>query len=109
MPAPRATALAATMIRPAVPWAASQAAAAPTVAAAGNVIAQATAIRPAGPQRTVVDPRPAPAPYIAPVHTCVVDSGMPRWVEVRMIAALVVSAVKPCVVWMSLIRRPGSG
>jgi hypothetical protein len=40
------------------------------------------------------------------VHTCVVDNGSPRWVEVRITAALVVSAVKPCVVWMVLTRCP---
>ena len=50
--------------------------------------------------------RPAPAPKIDPVHTWVVDNGSPRWVEVRISAVLVVSAVKPWMVWMSLTRLP---
>ena len=40
------------------------------------------------------------------MHTCVVDSGSPRWVEDRITAVLVVSAVKPWIRWMSLTRRP---
>ena len=85
----------ATTITPTVPVAASQEAAAPTIAADGRVKLQASAIRPATPQCTAASRRPAPAPKIEPVHTCVVDSGSPRWVEVRITAALVVSAAKP--------------
>ena len=47
-------------------------------------------------------PRPAPAPKIEPVATCVVESAKPRCEEARMIAALLVSAAKPCGVWISL-------
>ena len=89
-----------------MPVAASHEAAAPTTAAAGRVKLQASTIRPAIPQCTDASRRPAPAPKIEPVHTCVVDSGSPRWVEVRITAALVVSAVKPWTGWMSLTRLP---
>ena len=89
-----------------MPVAASHDAAAPTTAAAGRVKLQASTIRPAMPQCTDASRRPAPAPKIEPVHTCVVDSGSPRWVEVRITAALVVSAAKPWTGWMSLTRLP---
>ena len=78
-----------------MPVPATHEAAAPTTAAAGRVKHQASAIRPATPQCTEPTRRPAPAPKIEPVQTCVVDSGSPRWVELRITAALVVSAPKP--------------
>ena len=77
-----------------MPVAASHDAAAPTTAADGRVKLQASTIRPATPQCTEASRRPAPAPKIEPVHTCVVDSGSPRWVEVRITAVLVVSAAE---------------
>src|SRR4051794_4047782 len=89
-----------------VPVAATHDAAAPTTAADGRVKLQASAIRPAPPQCTEPSRRPAPAPKIEPVHTCVVDNGRPRWVEARITAALVVSALKPWTGWMSLTRLP---
>src|SRR3954449_9685012 len=91
---------------PTVPVAASHEAAAPTTAAEGRVKLQDSTIRPATPQCTDARRRPAPAPKIEPVHTCVVDNGSPRWVEDRITAALVVSAAKPCTTWMSLTRLP---
>src|SRR6478735_6082456 len=95
-----------TTTTPPVPLAATYDVAAPTSAEAGIVTAQATTIRLATPQCTTSDLRPAPAPKIAPVQTCVVDSGMPKWVDVRIRAALVVSAVNPWGAWISVIRLP---
>ncbi len=68
---------------------------APTMPADGMVISHATAIRPATPQRTSAPRRPSPVPRIDPVATWVVDSGRPRWLEVRMIAADDDSAAMP--------------
>ncbi len=39
--------------------------------------------------------RVEPTPAMAPVMTWVVDTGTPRWVEKKMLAALAVSAQKP--------------
>ena len=64
--------------------------------AAGIVISQAIAIRPATAQRTCAPGLPTPDPRIEPVATCVVDSAMPRWLEDKMIAAEAVSAAMPC-------------
>src|SRR4051795_11523521 len=99
MPPARAIPLTATTRTPPVPVAAIHEAAAPMTAADGSVKLQASAIRPATPQCTDAIRRPAPAPKIDPVHTCVVDSGSPRWVEDRMTAVLVASALKPWVGW----------
>src|SRR3982750_3939818 len=68
---------------PAAPAAASHEAAAPTTAAEGRVKLQESAIRPTTPQCTPASRRPAPAPRIEPVPTCVVDSGRPVGVEAR--------------------------
>src|SRR4051812_5426835 len=106
MPEAKAAPVTATTSTPTEPVPASHDAAAPTTAADGRVKLQARAIRPATPQCTDAMRRPAPAPKMEPVHTCVVDSGSPRWVEERITAALVVSALKPCVGWMSLMRLP---
>ena len=76
------------MIVPTVPVPASQAATAPTTAAAGRVSSHATAIWPATLHCTDASLRPAPAPKIEPVATWVVDSAKPRCDEVRMTAAL---------------------
>src|SRR3954447_16826762 len=96
----------ATTATPAGPRAATYEVAAPMRAAAGRVAVQARTMRPARFQWTEVDLRAAPAPKMAPVQTWVVDRGMPRCVEVRMTAALVVSAVNPWGVWMLLMRLP---
>ena len=85
---------------------ATQPATAPTAAAAGRVSSQASAICPATPQRTAASRRPAPAPRIAPVATWVVDSAKPRCDDARMTVAALVSAAKPCGVWISLTRLP---
>ena len=94
------------MIVPTVPVTASQAATAPTAAAAGSVSSHATAIWPATLHCTEASLRPAPAPKIEPVATWVVDRGKPRCDEARITAALLVSAAKPCGVWISLTRLP---
>ena len=39
----------------------------------------------------------APTPATAPVITCVVETGTPRWVAMKMLAALAVSAQKPSI------------
>src|SRR5882757_2479520 len=96
----------ATATVPAVPVAASWVASAPITAEAGRVSSQASAIRRATPHRTVAPRRPRLAPKIEPVATWVVDSGKPRWLEVRITAVVLDSATKPCGLWMSLIRRP---
>src|SRR5215213_10493288 len=106
MPEARAIPVTATTMTPTVPVAASHEAAAPTTAADGRVKLHARTIRPATPQCTDASRRPAPAPKIEPVHTCVVDRGRPRWVEDRITAVLVVSALKPWTGRMSLTRRP---
>jgi hypothetical protein len=94
------------MIVPVTPVPATHAATAPTIAAAGRVNSHARAICPATPHCTDASRRPAPAPKIAPVATWVVDSAKPRWDEARMTVAALVSAAKPCGVWMSLTRLP---
>src|ERR1041384_4976879 len=96
MPEASATPVTATRITPKVPVPATQEAAAPITAAEGRVKLQASTIRPAIPQCTEASRRPAPAPKIEPVQTWVVDNGRPRWLELRITAALVVSALKPC-------------
>src|SRR5689334_25223783 len=84
MPDASATPLTATTSTPVVPVAASHDAAAPTTAADGRVKLQASTIRPATPQFTEASLRPALTPKIEPVQTWVVESGSPRWLEVRI-------------------------
>ncbi|CAG7587339.1 hypothetical protein E143388_02627 [Rhodococcus opacus] len=55
----------------------------------------ATAIRPATPHRTSAPDLPIPVPRMDPVATWVVESGRPKWLEVRMIAAEDASAAIP--------------
>ena len=70
-------------------------AAAPTTAAAGRVKLQASAIRPATPQLTDGQPASrAGSEDRARAHLGG-GRGSPRWVDVRITAALVVSAAKP--------------
>src|SRR6185312_861110 len=108
MPPASAISTTATRIVPTVPVEAAHAATAPTTAAAGSVSSQATAIWPATLHCTVARRRPAAAPKIEPVATCVVESAKPRLAEVRISAALAVSAAKPCGVWISLTRLPSA-
>ena len=84
------------MMMPTGPVVATQAARAPTTAAAGSVNSQASDTLPAMPQRTAARPRAAPAPKIDPVATCVVDRGKPRWEEVRMTEAVLIPDANPC-------------
>ena len=74
----------------------SSAAAAPTAADAGRVSTQPTAMRPTVRQRTFDPRRPRPEPMTEPDATCVVDSAKPRALEARIVAAVEVSAEKPC-------------
>src|ERR1700754_2339119 len=107
MPAATPTPTTATTTVPRVPPSlTAHAAPAPTTAAAGRVTIQAIAICPATPHWTDARRRPAPAPKIDPVATWVVDRANPMWDEVRMTAALLTSAAKPCGLWMSLTRLP---
>jgi len=69
--------------------------AAPTRAAAGRVMVQATSIRAATPQRTSAR-RPRPVPRMEPVATWVVERAKPIWLEARMTAAEELSAAMPC-------------
>ncbi len=57
-------------------------------------------------QRTFVSVRAIPEPMTEPEATCVVDSGSPRWLEVRMIDALEKSADMPCRGEMSTMPLP---
>ena len=68
---------------------------APTPNAAGKVRIQATIMRPKTGQRTAT-PAPRPDPTTELVHTCVVESGNPRYEEVKIVVAEEVSAAKPC-------------
>src|ERR1051325_8982229 len=68
---------------------------APMIPAAGIVRIQAQTIWPAKPQRTADHRRVAPTPTIEPVIACVVDTGMPKCVAVKMAMAAPVSAAKP--------------
>src|SRR3954447_13551818 len=102
MPAEATTSTAPTRTVPAVPRAATQDASAPTVAAAGRVSSQTPTIRAATHQRTGPARRPAADPRTAPEATWVVDRANPRCAELRITAALAVSAAKPCGLSMSL-------
>ena len=84
-----------TPARPPTAWA-IQKQLAPTTAAAGRVVSQATPMRPAMCHRTAAPGRPTPEPRIDPVATCVVDRAIPKWLEVRIIAAEEDSAAIPC-------------
>ena len=53
-------------------------------------------MRPAVLQRTFEPRRPRPDPITEPEATWVVESAKPRWVEARIVAAVDVSAAKPC-------------
>ena len=68
----------------------------PTAPAAGSVSSQPTMIRPAVRQRTVEPRRPRPDPITDPEATWVVDSAKPSALEARIVAAVELSAEKPC-------------
>src|SRR5262249_1229986 len=63
--------------------------------AAGIVSTHAQTMRPATPQRTADSRRVAPTPTIAPVIACVVDTGTPVCVAIRIDNAALVSAANP--------------
>src|SRR5262252_10059052 len=52
-------------------------------------------MRPASPHRTAESRCVAPTPTIEPVIVCVVLTGMPKWVAIRIAAAPPVSAQNP--------------
>ena len=66
-----------------------------TIPAAGIVKIHAHTIRPATDQRTARMFRTDPTPTIAPVMTCVVDTGIPILEDVKRVIAPAVSAAKP--------------
>src|SRR5581483_1823523 len=68
---------------------------APMMPAAGIVRTQAQTIWLAMPQRTADRRRVAPTPTIEPVMACVVDTGMPKPVAVKIAMAAPVSAANP--------------
>ena len=68
--------------------------------------AHAIAMLPATPQRTAESRLAAPAPMIAPVITCVVESGNPTCEAERITAAPVPWAAKPCAGSILMIRLP---
>ncbi|KZE40683.1 hypothetical protein AVW09_13905 [Microbacterium sp. T32] len=72
------------------------AAAAPTAPAAGRVSTHPIVMRPTVPQRTVDPRRPRPEPITDPEATCVVERAKPRALDARIVAAVDVSAEKPC-------------
>src|SRR5689334_5665719 len=67
-----------------------------TRALTGMVLIQAQTIRPATPQRTAERRRSAePTPTIAPVITCVVETGTPRKIASESAVEPAISAQKP--------------
>src|ERR1035438_7106388 len=72
---------------------------APQAPAAGSVKSQASATRPATAQRTVRFLVPTPEPRIDPVATCVVESGIPKWLELNITTDEVTCEAKP---WVGL-------
>ena len=79
---------------------------APTAAAHGIVMIQATRMLPATPQRTAESRRVAPAPMTLPEITCVVETGKPKCAVVQRIDAHAVCAAKPCGGSIFAIRCP---
>ena len=70
------------------------------------VITHAQTILPAIPQRTADSRRVEPAPTIAPVMVCVVETGMPRKVARYSEEAAAVSAEKPPIGLSAVIFCP---
>src|SRR5262249_8519384 len=73
----------------------TQYAAAAIAAHTGSVNTHALTMRPPTPHRTADKRRVAPAPMIAPVIVCVVDTGMPKNVAPYSVSAPPISAAKP--------------
>src|SRR5215218_1958002 len=96
----------ASMMTPTTPCSAMNAASAPTAPAAGRVSSHPMPIRPAVRQRTFEPRRPRPDPMTEPDATCVVESAKPRCVEARIVAAVDVSAAKPCAGFTSVRPVP---
>ena len=63
-------------------------------------------MRPAVRQRTFEPRRPRPEPMTEPEATCVVERAKPRWLEARIVAAVAVSAAKPCAGFTSVRPVP---
>ncbi len=75
-------------------------------AEAGIVTTQATTMPRATPQRTAEVRRAAPTPTMAPLMTCVVETGIPRVVAVMSVSAAPVSAAQPCIGERRVIFEP---
>ena len=73
---------------------------------AGMVTTQAHTIRPATPQRTADTRCVAPTPTIAPVIVCVVLTGIPKCVAIKMANAPPVSAQNPLTGRSFVMRDP---
>src|SRR6185312_13743234 len=67
---------------------------------------QAQAIRAVTPQRTAETRWLEPTPMIAPLITCVVETGRPRCEAARIVAAAEVSAANPWIGFRSMIFVP---
>jgi hypothetical protein len=76
------------------------------MADAGMVSTHAQTILPATPQRTAESRVVAPTPTIAPVIVCVVLTGMPKRVAIRIAMAPPVSAAHPPTGRSFVIRLP---
>src|SRR5215213_9491563 len=72
----------------------------------GIVRTQAQTIRAATPQRTAETRWLDPTPMIAPLMTCVVDTGSPRYDAPRIVTAAAVSAANPWIGRRSMIFVP---
>ena len=84
----------------------SQNATAAMIPAAGIVIIHAQTIRPANPHRTADIRFAAPTPTIDPVMVCVVLTGIPKRVAIKMANAPPVSAAKPPTGRSLVMREP---
>lgn len=78
------------------------------------VSTQALTMLCATPHRTAENRLDDPTPKILPEITCVVETGIPKWLAVKMTAAADVSAANPCtgsrrmILWpiVLMIRQP---
>ena len=70
------------------------------------VSTQAQAIRAVIPHRTAETRWLEPTPMIAPLITCVVETGSPRCEAARMVTAALVSAANPWIGFRSMIFVP---
>ena len=77
-----------------------------TAALTGIVRTQAHMIRTVTPHRTAETRRLEPTPMIAPLITCVVETGSPRCEAARIVTAALVSAANPSIGFSSMIFVP---